>query len=264
MSYAKVVTALALIKALNENQSIYNTGNRSYDSDAKAGASSVDVDLMPLLVAKTTGSTSTSSDRKGPKDTTKLNIPLGPLVVPTSVAKIDEYSTNGRMMSDFIEGAKNAMGDKFDYSFIGTIQDVGTQTPVSGVTWEEIIGMGSRLTVNKVPQSQRFGVIDAELEADFCSLDIVKQAMAFNPNYLENGIIKIKGVTWFVTANAPKVGGKPTICQYYGPGVPFILNRFMDSERAYDGENVQVNYDFIAYYGTKMGKAAFGEVLVVG
>ena len=264
MSYAKVVTALALMKALVENQSIYNTGNRSYDSDAKAGASSVDVDLMPTLVAKTTGSTATHADRKGPADTTKLNIPLGPLVVPTRTAKIDEYSTNGRMMSDFIEGAKNAMGAKFDYSFIDTIQTVGNVVPKGALTWEDIISMMSRMTMNAVPQTQRYGWIDAQLESDFCALDIVKQAMAFNPNYLENGIIKVKGVTWFVTANAPELATYPTAGVYYGPGVPFILAKFMDTERVYDGENVQVMTDFISYYGTKMGRAAYGEVLKIG
>jgi hypothetical protein len=263
MAYVKIVTALALIKALNEGQSIYNTGNRTYDSDARAGASSVDIDAMPLLVAKSTGSSSTDADRLGPGDTTKVNVPLVPTIVPVKAKKIDEYSTNGRMMKDFIEGARDAMTDKFDNDFVDAIQDGATVTPAGVLTWEVLTEMDTRMTINKVPRRNRFCVIDAQLEGDFLALDIVKQAMAFNPNYLENGIMKVKGVNYIISAVAPELNGNPTLNQYYGPGVAFILNQFMDAERVYDGTNVQVNYDYIAYSGAKLLKCAFGEVVEI-
>lgn len=264
MSYIRVVTALALLKALNEAQGIYNTGNRSYDADAAQGASSVDIDAMPLLVVKDTGTGSTSGDRKGPDDTFKINVPLVPGIVPVKEKKVDQYATNGRMMKDFIEGASDAFIDKFDSKFIEAVQTTSNTSNFQGAVLQEkdLFGMDSALTKRKVPRRRRFSVIDADLEEEFLDLDLVKRAMAFNPNYLENGIMRIKNVTFLVTANAPKVGGKPSICEYFGPGVVFILNQFMDMERVYDPENVQINIDYIARYGTKLLKSDYAEVRV--
>lgn len=264
MSYVKVVTALSLIKALNEAQSIFNTGNRSYDGDAKAGASSVDIDAMPLLTAKATGSSSVHADRKGPGDTTKVNIPLVPSIVPVKEKKIDQFSTNGRMAADFIAGARDAHSDYFDAAFIAAMDDTDpayiSDFGAEVLEFKDLTDMDAALTGRKVPRRNRFGIVDAQLESVFNNIDVVKRAMAYNPNYLENGIIKIKGVTWIVTANAPEVNGKPAIREYFGPGVTFILNQFMDTERVYDPENVQVNIDFIAYYGAKLLKDAFVEI----
>lgn len=265
MAFTKTLVADAVIAALTEKQSIYQNCNRSYDGLVQQGATSVDIPAMPTLVAKTTGTASGHADRKGIKgDTTMVNVPLDIAAVPIKEELLGRFETNGRLLNDFVAGAVNTYAEKFDADTLDAAVTGATATQMAGATlaWGDVMKVPAILNAAKVPQEGRIIVIPTELEEAFYAIDVVKSAVAYQRDFLEGKFMVIRNMKFFISALVPKkVPAKNNIVGIYGPGLAFILSRYMEQERNYDPENLQVNIDFIAHYGVKLLKSSFAAVV---
>jgi hypothetical protein len=265
MAYNKTLVADAVIAALVEAQGIFSACNRSYDGLVQQGATSVDIPAMPTLVAKTTGTSSTHADRKGIKgDTTMVNVPLSIAAVPIKEELLGRFETNGRLLQDFIAGARDTLSEKFDSE---VLTEAITTTQVlsfadANLSWKDIMKVSAVFNAAKVPQRGRLIVIPTGLEEEFYDIDVVKTAVAQNRELLEGSFVRIRGMNFYISANVPKkVAGKENIIGIYGPGLVFILSRFMEQERVYDETNLQVNIDFLAHFGKKLLRNQFAVVV---
>jgi len=263
MPYSKKLVADAVIAALTESLGIYNLCNRSYDGLVKEGASSVDIPALPSMVVKTAGSAGNSADRKGVKgDTTMINVPLDKAAVPIKDEILAQFETNGKLLKDFIQGANNSFVEHFDTKVLETAVTTDQVLQFKGATlaWKDITAINKKFNMNKVPRKNRIIVIPTALEDDFYDIDLVKQALAFNRDLLENGIVRIQGMTFFVSGLVPQVGGKDAIVGIYGPGLAFILSRFMELKQSWDGDNLQDNIDVLSHFGYKLLLPKFAVV----
>lgn len=266
MPFTKVLVADAVIKALTEANGIYAQCNRSYDGLVQQGATSVDIPAMPTLVAKTTGSASNSADRKGIKgDTTMVNVALGIAAVPIKEELLGRFETNGLLLQDFVAGAAASFQEQFDTDVLAeAVTGAPTATPMAGtaLSWKDVMKIPALFNAAKVPQSGRIIVVPTALEEEFYDIDVVKNAVAYNRSLLEGQFLQIRGMNFFISALVPqKVEGKENVVGIYGPGLAFILSRYMDQERNYDPENLQANIDFLSHYGQKLLKTSFAAVV---
>lgn len=266
MPYNKTLVADAVVAALVERQAIYNDCNRSYDGLVQQGATSVDIPAMPTLVAKTSGTTSTHADRKGIKaDTTMVNVPLGITAVPIKEELLARFETNGKLLQDFVQGAADSIQEKFDADVLTeAVTGAPTATQFAGATlaWQDIMKVSSLLNAAKVPQRGRIIVIPTALEDAFYAIDVVKQAVAFQKDLLEGNFMVIRNMKFYISALVPqKVATKDNIVGIYGPGLAFVLSRYMEQERVYDAENLQTNIDFLAHSGKKLLRSTYAAVV---
>jgi hypothetical protein len=263
MPYSKKLVADAVIAALTEGLGIYNLCNRSYDGLVKEDASSVDIPALPDLVVKTAGSAGDSADRKGVKgDTSMVNVPLDKASVPIKDEILAQFETNGKLLKDFISGANNSFIQHFDTKVLETAVATDQVLQWKGATlaWKDITALNKKFNTNKVPRKGRIIVIPSALEDEFYDIDVVKQAVAYNRDLLENGIVKVQGMTFFVSGLLPQVGGKDAIVGIYGPGLAFILSRFCELKQAWDGVNLQDNIDVLSHFGYKLLNTKFAVV----
>lgn len=266
MAFSKTLVADAIIAALTERQGIYANCNRSYDGLVAQGATSVDIPALPTLVRKTTGTTSTHADRKGIKgDTTMVNVPLTVSTVPIKEEILGRFETNGKLMTEFVAGAANTFQEGFDSDVLTeavTGAPAATQMDGTTLAWGDIMKVSALLNAAKVPQTGRIIVIPAALEEQFYAIDVVKSAMSFQKDLLEGQFVVIRGMKFFISSLVPqKVTGKENIVGIYGPGLAFILSRYMEQERVWDSVNLQANIDFVAHSGVKLLKSSFAAVV---
>jgi hypothetical protein len=268
MPFNQTIVADAVLAALIENKGIYGQCNRSYDGLVAQGATSVDIPAMPDLVVKTTGSASDDVDRKGIKaGTTMINVPLGLAAIPIKEELLARFETNGKLMTDFVNGARNSFGQYFDAAVLnaalGTTQtDTFDDTVGNKLSWPDIIAVSAAFNSAKVPDNGRIIVIPSALEAEFYAIDVVKNAVAYNAQYLEGQFLRIRGMNFFVSGLlGQKTAGKNNLLGIYGPGLAFILSRFMESERVYDPALLQTNIDFLSHYGVKLLKPQYAVVI---
>lgn len=266
MAFTKTLVADAVIHALTEKQAIYQSCNRSYDGLVAQGATSVDIPALPTLVRKTTGTSSTHGDRKGIKgDTTMVNVPLSVSTVPIKEEILARFETNGKLMEEFVAGSANTFQEGFDLDVLTeAVTGAPTATEMAGTSlaWSDIMKLSALLNTAKVPQQNRIIVIPAALEEQFYAIDVVKSAMAAQKDLLEGQFVVIRGMKFYISSLVPKkVSGKENILGLYGPGLAFILSRYMQQERVWDSENLQANVDFVCHSGVKLLKSSFAAVV---
>lgn len=265
MPYNKTITADSVIKALVENKSLYNLCNRSYDGLVREGASSVDIPALPTMVVKSTGTSSTHADRKKVKaNTSMVNVPLEKAVVPIAEEVVANFETNGSLAREFANGARDAFTQFFNAAVISTAQQTNIIESLQGekLGWKDITNISAIFNTNKVPDAGRLIVVPAALQNDFYDIDVVKQAVGYNKDFLEGRFLRILDMNFFLSGLVEKVEEKDNLVGIYGPGLAFILSRYMEQKEVYDPEEIQTNIDFISHYGTKLLKNEFGIVIL--
>lgn len=270
MAYSKIIVADMIVEPLIESQGLFGIAtNRSFDSLVKQGASSVDIPDLAVPVVKTTGTTSTHADRKDTHDdATMVNIPLTVKAVPLSNKILGQFESEGFIAKQYLGLATKAFEQYFDTRVITAAQG-GTQTAFLGseLAWDDITGIKKRMDINKVPQSDRYMVVDANLYTEFFGLENVKMAMAYQRDYMAKGIIpELLGFKVYNSGLVPTVAGgdagaHTNITAWYGPGLAFVLNHFGEVKEVYDEENLKDVTDILAYSGDKLLKTAFAEVI---
>ena len=122
--------------------------------------------------------------------------------------------------------------------------------------------VSAMLNAAKVPDQNRVIIIPTALESEFYDIDVVKQAMAFQSQLLTGQFITIRGMKFYISAQVgQKVAGKENIVGFYGPGLAFILSRYMEQMQNYDPELLQNNIDFLTHSGVKLFKNEYAVVL---
>lgn len=264
MPYSKTIVADAVVQRLIETQGIYSFVNRSFDGLVRPGASSVDIPKLAIPVVKTSGTPLNDSTRKKAKaDTTMVNVPLTAYAVPLAEEVIAAYESNGALIKEYINSAALALQEKFDSLVIAeamTTSNVGSFVQ-DNLSWLDIINVMKEFDVNKVPKSGRIIVIPADLANEFFSIDVVKGAIQYNPNYLESGnFVNFAGMKFFISGLVPKFSNFDAIVGISGPGLAFILSRMGDIKESYDSTNIQTVYDVIAHAGAKLLDSKFAVV----
>lgn len=270
MAYSKVLVADMIVEPLIESQNLFGIAtNRAFDSLVKVGASSVDVPDLAIPEVRTTGTTSTASERKDSHDdVTMINIPLSVKAVPLSNKILGQYESEGFIAKQYLQLATRAYEQYFDTQVITAAQG-GTQTRFIGseMSWADLTGIKKRMDIAKVPQQDRFLVVDANLYDEFLSLEPVKTAMAFQRDYLAKGLVpeilgfKVYNSGLVGTVVGDDAGAHTNITAWYGPGIAFVLNHYGEVKEVYDNANLKDVTDIIAYSGIKLLKTAFAQTI---
>lgn len=260
MAYAKTLVADAVVQRLIENQGIYSFCNRSFDGLVRPGASSVDVPKLASLSVYTSGKTAGSSDRKKVKDaTTMVNVALGSAVVPLADEILAQFESNGMLLREYIISAAQTFQEYFDTQILTeALTTTNTIPDFSALTWNEITAMSKALDKLKVPKTGRIIALSAEFADQFYNIDVVKSSMAYNVAKLETGqFISILGMKFFISALVPAASTKNQVVGFYGPGLAFILSKYMELKTAWDGENLLDVNDLLCHFGKELLDANF-------
>lgn len=260
MAFTKTLVADSVVQRLYETQGIYSYCNRSFDGLVRPGATSVDIPNLATLAVKTSGVSSTSSDRKKTKtDTTNVNVALSKAVVPLADEVLAQFESNGMLLREYMTSAAFAFQEYFDTCVL--TEALTTTNAIDSfdvLSWQQITGISAALDVLKVPKTGRIFGISANLADDFYAIDVVKNAMAYNIAKLETGqFVSIMGMKFFISALVPASGGKNQIVGFYGPGLAFILSRYMELKQAWDGENLLDVNDLLCHFGYNLLSDSF-------
>mgnify|MGYP001617490985 CR=1 FL=1 len=122
----------------------------------------------------------------------------------------------------------------------GTMQDV------------DIMKVLSWFNKKELPDTDRLVIVPTNLEEEFYACPMVKQAMSYNQNLLETGVIKIKNATLIVTALASQVDNKDALQAIWGQSIAAVVkNSGLDRFEAYvAGSGLKV-VDYAGYGGAK-------------
>lgn len=260
MAYSRTLVADSVVQRLIETQGIYSYCNRAFDGLVKPGATSVDIPKLASLTVKTAGVSSTHADRAKTKtDTTMVNVALGKAVIPLADEILAQFESNGALLREYVTSAALTFQEYFDTMVVTeALTTANAIDDFSDLSWEQITGISKELDMLKVPKSGRIFAISAELADDFYSIDVVKNAMAYNIAKLETGqFLSIMGMKFFISALVPASGGKNQVVGFYGPGLAFILSKYMELKTAWDGENLLDVNDLLCHFGYNLLSDSF-------
>lgn len=255
-----------VVQRLIEQQNIYSYCNRSFDDMVKPGATAVLIPKLAIPVVRTVGTTTTATERKNAHaDTSMVTISLSPSAVPLATELIAIYEGGGNLPTEYLQSAAMVLGEAFDTNILTEAQTTTNTDTMAGsvLSWADITTIKKKFVQNKVPKDKMVMVVDADLIDQFLSIDVIKQTVAFNPNYLETGEFgTILGMRTFVSALVPKIGGKATITTFSGYGLGFILNRMGEVKERYDEENMKDITDMLAHSGQELFDVKFAHTMV--
>jgi len=269
MAFSKAIVADSVVARLIEGQGIYSRMNRSFDGLTQQGASSVEIPALAVPVVKTAGYALTGSDRKASKaDTTMKTVSLATYSVPLAEEILARYESNGRLITGYIDSAVMALQEKFDTLVLTESQtNASSKTAFAGASmaWADIVALNATMDTNKVPKSGRVICIDANIAAEFFGVDVVKNAVSYNANYLTTGtFLNFMGMTFFITGLLPTLtvssAEKYTMVGIYGPGVAAVVSKFGDIKESWDTVNLQTVYDVVSHFGCKLLDTKFAVV----
>lgn len=264
MAFSSALLADLVIQGLYDHQGLYNLCNRSFDGLVKgAKATSVDIPKNPQLVASTSAVASDSASRKKTKaGTSMVNVPFNTYTVPLIDEIESEFETNGMLLNNFVKDATEVLGEKFDADIIAEAQTTSKVIQWAGatLTWEDITALMQECTTNNMPKRSRVIVVPGAIESQWLNLDEVRRAMAFNPNYMETGIAKVNGYTFYVSNNVAQVSGKNNLVAIYGPGLAFIIKRYMERKSVYSPGTREEIIDFNSFAAKKLLRDEFAVV----
>lgn len=264
MPYSKTLVADSVIQRLIENQGIYSYMNRSFDGLVQQGANSVDVPKLSAVTVKTAGTPLVDATRKKAKaDTSMVNVPLNAYAVPLAEEILAQYETNGNLIKEYLNSASMTLQEYFDTLVITEAQTTTDAAAFAGATmgWPDIVNIMKQFDLNKVPKTGRVIVIDANLADEFFAIDVIKNAVGYNQQFLTTGtLLNILGMKFFISGLVPAIGGKTNIVGIYGPGLAFILSRFGELKQTWDSVNLQNINDMLAHAGYKLFDNKFAVV----
>ncbi len=255
MPYINTLVADAVVQRLIETQGIYSYCNRAFDGLVRSGATSVDIPKLSSLVVKTAGTSSTHVDRKKTKtDTTMVNVPLAAAAVPLADEILGQFESNGKLLQDYIVSAAMTFQEYFDTQVITeALTTTNTVADFTNLDWATIVSISKSLDNLKVPKNGRIFAISANLADDFYGIDVVKNAMAYNVAKLESGqFISIMGMKFFISALVPLSTTKNQVVGFYGPGLAFILSKYMELKTGWDESNLLEVNDLLSHFGKKL------------
>lgn len=265
MPYTNSINLDLIIQALYEDRGIFNMCNRQYDGFIREhGASEVRIPAAPLLEAVTPPAT---NRKKVVGDTAMISIPM-----QKSVCEIQEeveyayMNKSRRVLDGFIEGSAKAHRKNFEAKVIAEAQANGTALAWDGATvsWDDFLAIDAKFDELEVDPDDRFVVYPARIKTQVMSIDIIKSAMAYNPNYLEKGIAVVANLKIVPSARVGKIAGKENLVGVWGPGLAFLLDKEMDRKEAYDPTPAvkATNIDYWAWYGVKLLKPEYAVINV--
>lgn len=260
MAYAKTLVADAVVQRLIETQGIYSFCNRAFDGLVRQGASSVDIPKLAGLTVNTAGVSSTDSSRAKTKtDTTMVNVALGKAAIPLADEILGQFESNGMLLKEYINSAALTFQEYFDLQVITeALTTSNTVTDFANLDWATIVGISKGLDNLKVPKTGRIFCISANLADDFYGIDVVKNAMAYNVAKLETGqFISIMGMKFFISALVPQATAKNQVVGFYGPGLAFILSKYMELKTGWDETNLLDVNDLLCHFGKKLLNVSF-------
>lgn len=255
MAFTKTLLADAVVQRLIETQGIYSYCNRAFDGLVSQGATSVDIPKLASLTVNTAGVSSTDSSRAKTKtDTTMVNVPLGKAVVPLADEILGQFESNGMLLKEYIMSAAMTFQEYFDTMVITEALTTTNEIDnFSELTWQEIVALNKNLDVLKVPKRGRIFCISAEFSDDFYNIDVFKSAMAYNSVKLATGeFIDVMGYKFFISGLVPTTSSKNQIVGFYGPGLAFILSRYMQLKTGWDETNLLDVNDLLTHFGKKL------------
>ena len=258
MAFDPKVFSQIVFQGIYESKRIFNRMNRAYDAlVAGVWAKSVDVPLMPQLVVSKAAVAEGHADRKRGSDVSTVNVPFSTYIVPIACVLEDIMATNDQLLNalaaqvvaafergldvDSLAAAVLALpGGNKDIMAGGTMQDV------------DIMKVLSWFNKKELPDTDRLVIVPTNLEEEFYACPMVKQAMSYNQNLLETGVIKIKNATFIVTALASQVDNKDALQAIWGQSIAAVVkNSGLDRFEAYvAGSGLKV-VDYAGYGGAK-------------
>ena len=82
--------------------------------------------------------------------------------------------------------------------------------------------------------------------------------MAYNVAKLETGqFISIMGMKFFISALVPQATAKNQVVGFYGPGLAFILSKYMELKTGWDETNLLDVNDLLCHFGKKLLNVSF-------
>lgn len=266
MPFDKKILADSVVTRLIEGLGLYQFSNRSFDGLVRPGATSVDIPSLAVPLVKTAGTAPTNADRKKTKTgTTMVNVPLTAYAVPLADEIAGMFESGGKLIQEFIISASAVLAEKFDELVLTQAETTTYTDSFSGATlsWKDITAIVKHFNTYKVPRSGRVIAIPAALSEEFYDIDVIKNAVGFNKQALETGdFISVLGMKFFISGVVPQINAKEAIVGFYGPGIASIISKMGDVEEAWDGENLQKNYDVLAHAGFKLLANAFAVTRV--
>jgi len=120
------------------------------------------------------------------------------------------------------------------------------------LAWQDLTAIQAKFTKAKVPRTNRAVIVDAEMEEEFNEIDVVKLAQAHNPTLLEQGVTRIHGVDYIVSALPPVITGvKRGLIGIYKPGIAVVIKNFMERETVYNKTTRVNDIDYNSYAAMK-------------
>jgi hypothetical protein len=113
-----------------------------------------------------------------------------------------------------------------------------------------------------VPKQNRIFVVSANLEQEFWNIDVIKNAASHNQVTLTSGrFVEVMGMKFFISGLVPQIGGKDNVIGIYGPGLAFILSRFIDIKETYAPELLADAIDLLAHAAAELDDNKFAVVV---
>lgn len=235
------------LAGLYDSQAIWNKTNRNFDSRVTDKfADSVDLPINPQLVVSKSPVARDSANRKGAKkDTSKVNVPFGLYTIALSQEEEERLFYNGKLLSNVVTDGVAALDDQLDADVIAqalTTSKSGSWTG-STLSWTDVVTLDAMLSIQKAPRRDRVTLIPSQLQSQFLSIDVVKNAMAYNQRLLESGVFIINGVQFYMSPQFA-TADQNTIVGCYASGIATVLKGYMDRKESYDNSTRKTDIDY--------------------
>ena len=257
MAFDPKVFSKKIFDAVYESNRFFNNCDRSHDGEVvDPWAKSIDIYVNPRLYVANAAVAKNSSNRKKGSDGDTVNVPFSPYIIPLKEELEERMSSNGELLDKRAKDAALALEEKFDancYAAAVASLPAGNKKTIIGTNFgaKDLAQINKFFNTNRIPRRQRFGIVPVALEDEFNDIDIVKAAQSFNRQLFEEGVTRIGGVNYIVSADAPQVDGKDAILGIWAPSIAVVIKSMLKREEAYDPDTADKDVDYIAYAGIK-------------
>lgn len=257
MAFDPKVFSKKIFDALYESNRFFNKCDRSHDGEVTdVWAKSVDIYVDQRLYVSNAAVAKNSTNRKKGSGGTTVNVPFTSYVIPLKEELEERMATNGQLLERRAMRAAAALEEKLDANVYAAAVDslpTGNKKTITGSNFgaKDLSQISKFFNTNRIPKMERYGIVPVALEDEFNDIDIVKSAQSFNRQLFEEGVTRINGVNYIISADAPQVDGKDAIIGIWAPSIAVVIKSTLKREEAYDPDTADKDVDYLAYAGIK-------------
>lgn len=266
--FVREVIARSIINFPYETKAIFNSCNRSYDSEPIQGEDYVKIPLLAELevmekseLVDGGGNAKTGTGVK--EDTDLVTVNMLPKFIRLKSSVEARIMKNPQLLNEYIAESRRKLTRKYNQQVLVESNSTANKYAFNGVNLDlqDFVELRRYFDDAEIPEEGRVCVVSSALQSELWGIEAIQRAAQYNIEMLKKGVFEeFLGFTFLISALVPQYNNKPTVQSFYGPALAAIVSNFTEQKTAYDLKTGSEYTDLISWFGAKLALGKFARV----